>query len=513
MRKLFRALTALLPSPRLAWTCFTAVLLSAAPAAALGADWTLIESRNFVILTDLPESVGRRHARTLEVFDAALRLRHGISTATPARRKLPIYLVEDRRSLRLISPRIADTVAGFYVATEENIFAAAAAEHLDFNEYLLHEYVHHFMLNYFPSSYPSWLVEGYAEYYMTFRLNPDGYEIGRPGSRTMERTDRLIPMEMFLKGTPAEMRKSGDSSKFYYQAWLLTHWFLADAGRRKHLDEFIRGVLSGGDPVETMTRVTGLAPEALTNAVRQYAKGALSYQKIGIAALRLPEPTITRVSDKEAAARLVTLRVQNDDGKDAADNPLDGPVLLRAAREAAGRAGGRTGDLLLARAELKLGDAALAERLLQARLAQSAEDAEALELLASARLKESMSAPDRADSLRGDARVFASRAYKADPNRYQALLAYLRGREGLPSYPSDNDLVAVQDALDLAPQVAGLRLLGARALIAKGRSAEAGEVLAPLVNDPHGGDVSDAARALLAAATTEPSSPNEGALP
>ena len=48
------------------------------------------------------------------------------------------------------------------------------------DDVVLHEYVHHFMMQYFPDSYPGWLVEGLAEYYMTIDLQPKRVQIGAP---------------------------------------------------------------------------------------------------------------------------------------------------------------------------------------------------------------------------------------------------------------------------------------------------------------------------------------------
>ena len=60
-----------------------------------------------------------------------------------------------------MNPNVGETVAGFYAARDEDIFAVALRGGMG-DDVLLHEYAHHFMMQNFASTYPAWFVEGFA---------------------------------------------------------------------------------------------------------------------------------------------------------------------------------------------------------------------------------------------------------------------------------------------------------------------------------------------------------------
>lgn len=472
----------------------------AVPASVLTAEprWTRAESPNFVVFTDTGEADARAYIRTLEQFDAVLRMRHGIG-AEPARRKLPVYLLRRRGDLREIWPTLKTGTAGFYSSGPEDTFAVASEGRAS-DAVLLHEYVHHFMLQHYPYGYPSWLVEGYAEYFMTFRTASGYVEVG---NYDKNRASWLsggdwIGFDRVLKASPRDL--SGNQvAMFYAQSWALTHWFLSDPARSRQLESYIEAVGNGVDPVKAMKDITGLGPSGLARTIRNYLARGFPYQRITLKDLPNPAVTVTSLTPAASDVILVNLRVLGDNGVDAPEDRTDGPVLLKAVRSAAKPHGGdRLADLVLARGEAKLGDQAEAERILERLLRTNPNDIEALQVLADLKLKQAESAaPDAAAKLRNEARALAGRAHKADPNNYQTLIAYARGREEVPGYPNKNDLNVLLDALDLAPQVAPVRINAAKALIRHERYADAAAVLEMLVANPHGGEAAGEARKLL----------------
>ena len=70
-------------------------------------------------------------------------------------------------------------------------------------------------------------------------------------------------------------------------------------------------------------------------------------------------------------------------------------------------------------------------------------------------------------------------------------------REGCPGYPSENDILTRELALQLAPQLDKARIDLTRTYLAAGRRDEAIRTIEVLANDPHGGDDARAAQALL----------------
>lgn len=478
-----------------------AMLSLASPQAADAAEpiWIRAESPNFVIYTDTSADAAQAYARTLEQFDAVLRMQHGME-AEPARRKLPVYLLRRKGDLRRIAPNLNPDIAGFYRSHMEDTYAVAT-ELRGKDSVLLHEYVHHFMLQHYPFGYPAWLIEGYAEYYATFDSTAEYVEIGK---HERNRADwlthaRWMSFEHLLKAQPHEL-SSSNAAMFYAQSWALTHWFLSDRPRSRQLDAYIKAVAAGSDPVSSFKDTTGLGSGALAQTLVKYLSRGFPYKRLHLKDLPNPTVTVTRMTPAASDVILVNLRIMADNGIDAPEDRSDGPVLLKAVRDSAKpHSGDRFADLVLARGEAKLGDQAEAERILLRLLEANANDVEAMQVLADLKLKQADAASgEQRNKLRAGARTLAGRAYKIAPDNYQTLVAYARGREGAAGYPNENDLNVLLDALDLAPQVGRLRLNTARALVHHKRYQAAYNVLGPLANNPHGGEAVGAARQLIA---------------
>jgi thioredoxin-like negative regulator of GroEL len=104
---------------------------------------------------------------------------------------------------------------------------------------------------------------------------------------------------------------------------------------------------------------------------------------------------------------------------------------------------------------------------------------------------------DHAQSLYREAGGFLAKAYKVDGADYRTLFAYARTRTVEADYPTDNTLTVLSEAHGLAPQVSAITLETARALITRGRDADAATLLKPLAAQPHGGDEAKAAKSML----------------
>ena len=81
-------------------------------------------------------------------------------------------------------------------------------------------------------------------------------------------------------------------------------------------------------------------------------------------------------------------------------------------------------------------------------------------------------------------------------------MAMARSRRGAANYPSDNDVLVLESAYRLAPQLTSTAYAAAQVLMARERYLEAVSVLRPLANNPHGGESLQPIRNLLAEAST-----------
>ncbi|RZJ93324.1 MAG: hypothetical protein EON88_15920 [Brevundimonas sp.] len=469
-----------------------AAVLAAAPARA---EWRRAESRNFIIYSQSSETTLRRYARTLELYDYILRYRMRMPLDVDPARKLPIYLVNGRSGLREIHPTSGEHVAGVYFPVTEGFFAAAFSDRE--MDYLLHEYFHHFSFqNGSAAELPGWLIEGLAEYFMTAEVRGNQIRIGdyNPNRASWLLTSTWLPLEQLLSRRPGEITRDGHAATYYPVAWLLTHWFMNDETRRTQLVEYTRLLAAGGDPVEAMQQATGLSIGELRRQLRAYTRGSLT---IAVYDLTRPEPEITVTTLPRSADDLLLLGQRLKVG--VAQNQRAATAQL--VRQRAARHPDDPFALLqLGHAELHFGDPVVGEAVLTRLLEREPQNVEALQLMASRYRRLAETEPDQAiDHLRR-ARGFLGRAYAVDNEQYLTLYMLAQTREGQPGYPNENDLLTWDLAYERAPQLPGIRLGYASAMMLAGEFEAATVLLKPLANSAHGGNGAEAAQELLARA-------------
>ena len=258
----------------------TAAVLSILAAISAGvapahADWLKAESERFIVYSEGGEGKLREFVQELETFDRFLRLRMGLDVNETPPRKLPIYLVASRRGLTQVRPDLPENVAGFYMATDEDIFGIALRDQTV--NTLKHEYAHHFMMQNFSYPYPGWFVEGFAEYFATVEIEKSRILVGKYNENRASwlRAASWMPMAELLSKRPLQRARNRET--YYPLAWLLTHWFLGDPERQKALDAYLRDVGAGGDPVDDigvsfdrlLVQVRGLGRRAECESLQQ----------------------------------------------------------------------------------------------------------------------------------------------------------------------------------------------------------------------------------------------------
>lgn len=457
------------------------------------AAWHKAESKHFIIYGEGSASELRSYAEKLEAFDWLLRAYHK-PVQEDAPRKLEIYLVQSSHELTRVFPD--RTLDGIYHAGDQAIFAVALkADSAWRDDVMLHEYVHHFMDQYFPYSYPRWLVEGWAEYFQTAEINGDQIDVGKPHD-AMQWTfssDDMLSLRSVI-GYSGGTLAWDHSWEFYAWSWLLTHYMLADPERKAKLNTYLRAVSAGDDPAAAFQNVVGMDARALTLRLRNYAGRELKFTRIKGVKLAPGDVTVTELP---ASADALLLELQQLKTHVA---PEHRQALLKRVREQASAfPGDRLADFALARAEILYGDRAKGETILRRYLAADGEDLEALRLMAQSQLASAADSKDpaAAKAFRANARKHLTRAYQLDPEHYQTLYAYGLAQKAEQATPSENTLNVLLLAHQLAPQVGVIRLTAAETLMLRQRYAEAAAILGPLANSPHKGEHAGAARTML----------------
>ncbi len=491
------------------------------------AQWVRAETDHFIIYGESSERAVRLYAEKVERFDFFLRTYYPISVDHEIP-KLEIYLADGRRDMLQAEPGISASVGGFYSPNSGRIHAVVNTESEMGDHVMFHEYGHHFMFQMAATAYPSWFVEGFAEYYATVDIRPDRIQFGRHSEGRMLMFVQLpvnswAPMADVLKWRISDSGRyrAGD---YYAQAWGLTHYFMSTPERTRMLGQYLAAVSRGEDSVVAMQAATGRTPDQLQTDMRLYLSGSIQYHTPQI---EIPTPTvqITRLSPTESELAWLDLRLDRAPVKVEPVEPPAGETeqarvrreramveyaesraeLIRDALVAGERhRDQRIGLLVRARAHRLEGRSQAGFEVLEPVLTADESDPVTLRLAAELLLDqvETETDPARATGHRREARTYLTRALDADPLDFRIYRALNESRIGERGYPSDNDISTLEVARTLAPQSFDVRMRLGNAYMARGLHAAAMATVQPVANNPHGGSWSRRAKTLVASAQT-----------
>lgn len=462
------------------------------------AEWLRAETEHFVIIGDTSRGEISEYARKVERFDALLRMFLPPTNDDVIPPKLWIFLADGRDDLEAISPSVREGVAGFYSRTDDRIFAVVDRQSSMGDTTLFHEYGHHFMFQYHNKAYPGWFVEGFAEYFAPSEMGMSRVKYGlyRPGRiNSLIQTNSWAPMEDVLRSRLSTTSVER-AAAYYAQAWALTHYMLGDPERQRQLSAYLAAVAGGEDPMDALEAHIGRTPEQLARELRSYlGRGITTYTLPE--ALPRAEVTVTPLSAGAGDSMWLDLRSTRPLGDDRDQ------LVAQAEAVAARYPGDRMAAVALAKILRRAEDPVRAAAVLEPVVAANPEDAEARWLLASVLLDQAEDTTD--DAARLAMMQSASRhlgaAYQADPLDFRIYMALARSRKDAANYPSDNDVVVLESAYRLAPQLSSTAYAAARVLMARERYLEAVSVLRPMANNPHGGASLQPVRDLLAEAS------------
>ena len=491
------------------------------------AQWLRAETDHFIIYGDTSERALRTYAEKVERFDFLLRTYYPIVVDHEIP-KLEIYLAEGRRDMLRAAPGIGASVGGFYSPNSGRIHAVVDTKSEMGDHVMFHEYGHHFMFQMAGAAYPSWFVEGFAEYYATADVRPDRIQFGRHSEGRMlmfvqQPVNSWAPMADVLKWRISDSGRyrAGD---YYAQAWGLTHYLMSTPERTRMLGQYLAAVSRGEDSVEAMQAATGRTPEQLQNDMRLYLSGAIRYHTPQIE-IPTPRVEITRLSASESALAWLDLRLDREPLKVEPIEPRDGETdRTRARREEAMRenaefraqlirdalAAGerhhdsRIGLLVKARAHRLEGRSQAGFEVLEPVLTAEESDPVTLRLAAELLLDlaKTETDPVQVTGHRREAVAYLARALDADPLDFRIYRALNESRVVEHGYPSDNDISTLEVGATLAPQSFDMRMRLGRAYMARGMYGEAMRIVLPVANNPHGGSWASRAKTLIASVQT-----------
>lgn len=468
-------------------------------AAPAHATWHLAESAHFKVYSEGDPVELQQQVVKLEKFDRLMRTFAGTSKpSSPV--KLTLYHLRNMSAVAAALPYPTQGIGGFYSSSERGPFLVATRKGDDdglrsarksVDQYakdwgsgtIQHEYVHHFMYQYFPGNYPSWYSEGFAEYYGSMEFPQEGViEVGHAPVYRMDtiRQAPWLPAKKLLSARSYD-DVGDDIGMLYAEGWLLTHMAAQNPVRGKQLKDYLFKVASGSDYLTAATSSFGDL-DVLDRELRAHAKG-LKALRYPIKAIDVGPITVRELTRTEDALLRTDMRI--DTGFAKADLPL----VVRATRSALASSPDDVGGLeILARLQEFEGDRAGASETIDHLLRVSPGNATALLVkgrMASAALGAAKSADKAAWTA---ARADLAAAIKAAPNRPEPLIAAFRSYHDQGVLPSDAAQNGIMRALELMPQNDDLRYLVAADFEKRGLIDDALYIIGPAAFGSLGGD-------------------------
>lgn len=225
------------------------------------ATWRVAETEHFIYYSEAPPADVVAAATRMETFDKLVRAFTG-NARPPSPVKVTMFEVADMDEVNRTFPYPSSSVGGYYNSTSSGPFLVTFRDRVEVNERSIrkttrrsfdwgsevrqHEYLHHYMYQYFNANYPTWYSEGFAEYYgsMVFP-EPNVVEIGHAPYYRMDTINSggWLPLAKLL--TAKSYSDIDDVGQLYAQGWLLTHYGAQNKPRGMQLQQYLKAVATG----------------------------------------------------------------------------------------------------------------------------------------------------------------------------------------------------------------------------------------------------------------------------
>ena len=255
-----------MPQPfvfRLPLACLIVCLALLQTSKSLAQTWREVQSPHFRVVTDGSERDGRDVAKEFEQMRYVFALRFkNAALETGA----PLLVVAVREpGLHALAPifwKQRDKVAGQFFRGWERQYALVRLDSFgDLNQSVVfHEYTHS-VLHANMHWLPTWLDEGFAEFYAYTRFQGDRIYVGAPSIRLRHlQRDSAIPIsEMLTANSGTFFKDPAREDLFYGEAWGMVHYmtFGPDMGNGAKLNKFITLLETGTPQAQAFQQVFG----------------------------------------------------------------------------------------------------------------------------------------------------------------------------------------------------------------------------------------------------------------
>ena len=461
------------------------VALSIGAATPAQAAWHEAKSKHFVIYGDAREGEMRRFAERLERIDQAVRfVRKMDDPPLTDSNKLTIFMLTNQDSIAKLAG--SSLVAGFYIPRVSGAVAfvprkAGSAEwELNSEGIFIHEYAHHLQLQDTSAALPEWLVEGFAEFFTTAKVRPDGsVDIGLPPQHrgfTLLSSTLSLPVEQLVLGR-GKITDGELVDLFYGRSWALTHYLTFKQERAGQLGRYLAALHSGQAPLDAARASFGDLAR-LDRELAQYIRTNVPGQRVHSRVLTVGEIQTRQLRNGEAA--IMEVRIRSDRGVNEKTAP---GVAAEARRIAAAYPTDPAVQVALSEAEFDVRDYKAAEAAADRALAADPRNVEAMIYKGRALTEQAKASGQPANW--ASIRAWFTRANKADVEAPEPLYRFYETYllEGVKPPPAAVD--ALLYSAVLVPQDRTVRWTAVQQLLLDNKLAQAREWFAPLAYSPH----------------------------
>jgi hypothetical protein len=467
------------------------------------AEWYEAKSTHFAVYSQGKPDKLKDYIAGLERYDSAMRVLYNVpDLGASSSSRVTIFVVPGQDQIERLYGRGGNGVAGFYDARASGSIAFASASNdgesgvfaLSAQEVLFHEYAHHFMFTAWPDApFPTWLVEGFAEFNAPTTIDKDGMvTIGNPPVyRAWGIFSSAMPMKRLMTSTDTHRLGEDQIQALYGRGWLLLHYLSFDKSRASQLTAYLKAVEEGKSSTDAAMLAFGNFNK-LDGALDSYANGRLSGWRIPPKLLKVGEIEIRPLTAGETATMPALLR-----SKRGVDRKTAPDVAALAERLAAPYPNDAGAQNELAEAEYDAGHYEASDAAATRAVAADPKSLHALIYRGMAAM--AMAVRDKAtDPARwAQVRHWFLAANKLDTENAEPLRLFYESFIAAKAAPTANAQAALLYAQNLAPFDDGLRLTAANVLLHEEKADQARAMLKPLAYDPHGGGLSQFAAKLL----------------
>ncbi len=474
-----------------------------ASATVVRAEWWEAETSHFVIIAESNRADAETFALRLERFDNALRFLQRLPIPGPdvgPTNKVRVYRFGDPFEIGELAADGGGRagIAGFYIgrAGASVAFAPTKADdsmrfdrNLDRRQLierttmspestLFHEYVHHFMLQRFNTTYPHWYVEGFAELYSTIDLLDGGaFKVGNVPQHRGPALAQLGDVKLTKLFDHSKELSGQERYQAYSFGWLLSHYLNFSKERQGQLRDYLKALNTGEDSLTAATRVFGDL-DKLQKELQAYRKGPFPGYEVVPANYVEPVVKMRRLTPGEEAVIEAHIRSERGVDKSRARsvvNSVAGKDLAYPDNLAV--------QLIVAEAYSDAREFDKGEAVLKRALAIDPDSQKAHVLMGA--LIAARADEQKEPTLYAKARTWFADAVRLDPKDPRAAiglyLTYYDAREPIP----ESALLTLEGVFDYSSHDRNYRLILARQLLDENRGKAARSVLAPLAFSAH----------------------------